>query len=57
MLKMKLPLKPSTKKQVELQSMREGGKNQMWGKECFRKGVIIVGLKQQLWIGNMLQPH
>lgn len=32
--------------------MRKGGKNQMWGKGCYNKGVIIATLKQQLWIGR-----
>lgn len=57
MLKRKLPLRPSTNEQVELQSMIEGGKNQMWGRGCIRKGVIIATVKQELWIGKMQQTH
>lgn len=52
MPKRKLPLRPSTNKPEELQSMRKGGKNQMWGKGCYNKGVIIATLKQQLWIAR-----
>lgn len=48
MLKRRRPLRPSTNKQVKLQSMREGGENQMRGKGCFRKSVIIATLKQDM---------
>lgn len=52
MPKRKLPLRPSTNKPEELQSMRKAGKNQMWGKGCYNKGVTIATLKQQLWISR-----
>lgn len=52
MPKRKLPLRPSTNKPAELQSMRKGGKNQVWGKGCFNKSVIIATLKEQLRIGR-----
>lgn len=57
MPKRKLPLRPSTNKPEELQSMRKGGKNQMWGKGCYNKGVIIATLKQPLWISRGQEKH